>query len=74
MPPGIPPGTPGPPFGDLAVITSSTRSIMAADSAADLKACSLTTAGSMTPFSMLFCSLPVNMLMPMYLPSSLSCT
>ena len=49
MPPGIPPGPPGPPFGALEVITSSMRSIMAADSAADLMACSLTTIGSITP-------------------------
>ena len=74
MPPGIPPGPPGPPFGALDVMTSSMRSIMAADSAADLIACSLTTIGSITPFAMLSCSLPVNTLIPMYLPFSLSCT
>ncbi len=51
MPPGIPP--PEPPLGDLAVMMSSTRRIIAADSAADLMACSLTTIGSLTPFSML---------------------
>jgi hypothetical protein len=56
-PPGIPP--PGPPFGDFAVITSSMRSIMAADSAADFMACSLTATGSMMPLSRLFWVLPV---------------
>ena len=73
-PPGIPPpGPPGPPLGALAVMTSSMRSIMHADSSADFMACSLTTVGSMTPLSMLFCTLPVKTFMPMYLPVSLSC-
>jgi hypothetical protein len=45
MPPGIPPGPPGPPFGALDVMTSSMRSIIDADSAADLMACILTKIG-----------------------------
>jgi hypothetical protein len=53
IPPGMPPGPPGPPLGALAVMTSSMRKMSAADSAADLIACSLTMIGSMTPFAML---------------------
>jgi hypothetical protein len=60
-------------FWFLLLMTSSMRRIMAADSAADFIACSLTTAGSITPLSMLFWILPVKTFTPWYLPSALSC-
>ena len=49
------------------------RSIIDADSAADLTACSLTMTGSTTPLFSMFSVFPVNTFTPMYFPSVFSC-